>query len=102
YLELSRPQFGANLVVWPEVSIPALASDIGEFLDDARAEAGARGSALIMGLLRWDRTTDAYYNSMVAWQPAQPAVEQWDDKRRLVPFGEFFPVPASVREWLTL
>jgi len=28
--------------------------------------------------------------------------EQWYDKRRLVPFGEFFPVPAQVREWLRL
>jgi apolipoprotein N-acyltransferase len=27
---------------------------------------------------------------------------QWYDKRRLVPFGEFFPVPQAVREWLRL
>ena len=27
---------------------------------------------------------------------------QWYDKRRLVPFGEFFPVPQVVREWMRL
>jgi apolipoprotein N-acyltransferase len=51
-----------------------------------------------MGLLRRDRTTGAFHNSMVALG----ATEQWYDKRRLVPFGEFFPVPAAVREWLRL
>jgi apolipoprotein N-acyltransferase len=30
------------------------------------------------------------------------ATEQWYDKRRLVPFGEFFPVPAAVRDWMRL
>jgi apolipoprotein N-acyltransferase len=102
YLELSRPHFGVDLVVWPEASIPALAGDLGDFLAGARAEAASGGSALIMGLLRRDPATDAYYNAVVAWNPQQPAVEQWYDKRRLVPFGEFFPVPAVVRSWLKL
>jgi apolipoprotein N-acyltransferase len=102
YLGLSRPYFGADLVVWPEASIPALAADLGEFLSGVRAEAAAGGTALIMGLIRNEPATDAYYNAMVAWNPQQPAIEQWYAKRRLVPFGEFFPVPATVRSWLKL
>ena len=35
---------------------------------------------------------------MAAWSPG----EQWYYKRRLVPFGEFFPVPAAVRDWMRL
>jgi apolipoprotein N-acyltransferase len=102
YLDLSRPHFGADLVVWPEASIPALASDLGDFLAAVRAEAGAQGTALVMGLLRNEPATDAYYNAMVAWDPARPQLEQWYAKRRLVPFGEFFPVPSAVRSWLKL
>ncbi len=102
YLGLSRPYFGADLVVWPEASIPALAADLGEFLASVRAEAAASGTALIMGLIRNDAATDAYYNAMVAWNPEQPGIEQWYAKRRLVPFGEVFPVPAAVRSWLKL
>jgi apolipoprotein N-acyltransferase len=102
YVGLSRPHFGADLVVWPEASIPALAADLGEFLAGVRAEAAAGGTALIMGLIRNDAATDAYYNAMVAWNPEQPGIEQWYAKRRLVPFGEFFPVPAAVRSWLKL
>ena len=102
YLGLSRPHFGVDLVVWPEASIPALAADLGDFLAAVRTEASAAGTALIMGLLRNDPETDAYYNAMVAWNPEQPGIEQWYAKRRLVPFGEFFPVPAAVRSWLKL
>jgi apolipoprotein N-acyltransferase len=102
YLDLSRPHLGVDLLVWPEASIPALASDLGDFLAAVRAEAAAQGTALVMGLLRNDPATDAYYNAMVAWDPARPQVEQWYAKRKLVPFGEFFPVPPTVRSWLKL
>jgi apolipoprotein N-acyltransferase len=102
YLGLSRPHFGVDLVVWPEASIPALAADLGDFLASVRTEASTAGTALIMGLIRNDPATDAYYNAMVAWNPEQPGIEQWYAKRRLVPFGEFFPVPSAVRSWLKL
>ena len=51
-----------------------------------------------MGLLRRDPATGEYYNAMAAFA----ATEQWYYKRRLVPFGEFFPVPAAVRDWMRL
>ncbi len=98
YLELTRPHLGADIIVWPEAALPALESELGAYLAVVRALAHARGSALLMGLLRRDPRTGVYYNAMAAWSPA----EQWYYKRRLVPFGEFFPVPDTVREWLRL
>ncbi len=98
YLGLTLPYLGADLVVWPESAIPALASDIGGYLDRVRGLLGAQGSALITGLVRRDPATGRYYNAMVAYGPD----EQWYYKRRLVPFGEFFPVPPMVREWMRL
>jgi apolipoprotein N-acyltransferase len=98
YLELSRPYLGADIVVWPEAALPALESEIRPYLDALVTLASSRGSSLLMGLLRRDPASGAYYNAMAAWSPA----EQWYYKRRLVPFGEFFPVPDAVREWMRL
>jgi apolipoprotein N-acyltransferase len=47
-------------------------------------------------LLHQDPETAKVYNGVLAL--GQEA--QWYDKRRLVPFGEYFPVPAFVRQWL--
>lgn len=98
YFDLTEPHLGADIVVWPEAALPALASDLEDYLARMRALASAQGSALVMGLLRRDPQTGAFYNAMAAWSPA----EQWYYKRRLVPFGEFFPVPDAVREWMRL
>ena len=98
YAQLSMPHLGAGIIVWPEAALPALESDLRDYLETLQATARAQGSDVVMGLLRRDRTTGAFHNSMVALG----ATEQWYDKRRLVPFGEFFPVPAAVRDWLRL
>jgi len=98
YAQLTIPHLGAGIIVWPEAALPALESDLREYLESLGTTARAQGSDVVMGLLRRDRATGAFHNSMVALG----ATEQWYDKRRLVPFGEFFPVPAAVRDWLRL
>jgi len=98
YAGLTAPHLGTDIVVWPEAALPALERDIRPFLDSLRAAARGRGSEVILGQLRRDPETGAYYNALLALGES----EQWYDKRRLVPFGEFFPVPAQVREWLRL
>jgi apolipoprotein N-acyltransferase len=98
YARLTAPHLGAAIVVWPEAALPALESDIRGYLGTVSAAAHASGTDLVTGLLRRDPATGAYYNAMAAFG----AQEQWYYKRRLVPFGEFFPVPAAVREWMRL
>ena len=98
YADLTAAHFGADIIVWPEAALPALERDLREFLDDLHATARARGSDVIMGLLRREPRTDSYFNGMVAFADS----EQWYYKRRLVPYGEFFPVPAAVRDWMRL
>jgi len=98
YASLTAPHLGTDIIVWPEAALPALERDIRGFLDALHAAARARGSDVVMGLLRRDAATGEYYNAMAAFA----ATEQWYDKRRLVPFGEFFPVPAAVRDWMRL
>ncbi len=98
YLALTLPHLGTDIVVWPESAIPALAADVQDYLDRVRALALAQGSSLVTGLVRRDPQTQAMHNAIVAYSTA----EQWYYKRRLVPFGEFFPVPPFVREWMRL
>ena len=98
YLDLTRPHLGAGIIVWPESAIPSLESGVRGYLDYVSALARSRGSALVTGLVRRDPQSGAYYNAMAAWSPG----EQWYYKRHLVPFGEFFPVPAAVRDWMRL
>jgi apolipoprotein N-acyltransferase len=98
YASLTAPHLGTDIVVWPEAALPALERDIRGYLDSLHAAARASGTDVIMGQLRRDPDTGAYYNAMIALAGS----EQWYHKRRLVPFGEFFPVPAQVREWLRL
>jgi apolipoprotein N-acyltransferase len=98
YARLTAPHLGSAIVVLPEAALPALERDIRDYLDALHAAAEARGSHVIMGLLRREPATGAYHNGMVAFA----GTEQWYYKRRLVPFGEFFPVPAVVRDWLRL
>jgi apolipoprotein N-acyltransferase len=102
YWELSEPHWGTPLVVWPEAALPALANDLGDYLRPLQIRAGEAGSALIVGLIRRDPATGAYHNGLAAWPAPAGSGEQWYYKRRLVPFGEFFPVPAFVREWMRL
>ena len=100
YVDLTVAHLGTPIIVWPESAVPALEEYVRPYLAQMSGAAVARGSSLIMGLIRRDAATGSYYNSVSAWTAGLP--QQWYDKRRLVPFGEFFPVPQAVRDWLRL
>ena len=98
YRRLTASAWGAPLVVWPEASLPLLYHEALPFLAEIYREAERQHASLLLGLVRYDFDTAAYRNGLVALAGG----EQWYYKRRLVPFGEFFPVPAFVREWMRL
>lgn len=99
YRRMSAPVWGDKLVVWPEAALPVLAEQAGTFLNEEWATARAKGSTLVLGLLSYNRETDAIRNGMVVLEAGEP---QWYFKRHLVPFGEYFPVPPTVRQWMRL
>jgi apolipoprotein N-acyltransferase len=109
YRSLTRQTLDADIVVWPEAAIPDLANYVADYLREVGEEAREAGTALAMGLIRSEpgEVTDPlspvepaprYFNSILAWDESI----QWYDKHHLVPFGEFFPVPAAVRQWMRL
>ncbi|MFT3907320.1 MAG: apolipoprotein N-acyltransferase [Steroidobacteraceae bacterium] len=98
YRKLNTEALGARLIVWPESAIPELANSIVPYLSGIYGESRAHGSDLVIGLVRANLDTDQYYNSVMVLSDKP----QWYDKRHLVPFAEYFPVPAFVRQWLRL
>ena len=99
YRALNREALGQRLIVWPESALPMLAHEAEVYLASIRAEARARNSDVLIGLLRYDFESGEIRNGLLAMSGAGDA---WYYKRRLVPFGEFFPVPDSVRRWMRL
>jgi len=99
YRALNREALGARIIVWPESAIPVLAHDAGIYLEAIRRESAAAGSDVMLGLLDFDLATGEIRNGLFSMSAAG---DGWYYKRRLVPFGEFFPVPESVRRWMRL
>jgi apolipoprotein N-acyltransferase len=103
YARQHREALGAQLVVWPESTLPDVANKYGEYLGAVWSASRKAGSDLVMGVMREQLSTDSdephYFNSLLALGDGEPA---FYDKRHLVPFGEYFPVPQVVRSWLRL
>ena len=86
----------ADLVIWPEVAVPALAAQVQEFLASVAAKARAAEQQIYLGILTLDRDRNQYRNSIIG---LGRHTDQYH-KRHLVPFGEFFPVPDFARRWM--
>jgi apolipoprotein N-acyltransferase len=101
YDELTRQSAGADLVIWPEAAIPTLYEYVTEYLDGLRQAAAQRGSTVLLGILRLDPAdpeSQTFQNILVALTE-KPQIYV---KRHLVPFGEYFPVPDFIRNWMRL
>lgn len=93
YREMTWQVLGTDLIVWPEAALPVPYEQIQAYLAVVEAELADAGSHLVLGLLRYDPVPAQYLNSLVALSDSR----HFYDKRHLVPFGEFFPVPDFVR-----
>jgi apolipoprotein N-acyltransferase len=98
YRGLTERAAGSDLIIWPEAAIPALYSQIEDYLADVQRRAATNGSSVLLGVLRAEPQTGAIQNALVALGP-QP---MFYVKRHLVPYGEYFPVPNFVRDWLRM
>ena len=89
----------SDLIVWPEVAVPAARDQVQGFVDVLQTDIATHGQTLLFGILERDVETQEVFNSVVS---LQGGMEQVYRKRHLVPFGEYFPVPAFVREWMRM
>ena len=99
YSTLTVKAWGARLIVWPEAALPVLANEIPDFLQSLREQGRAHDADFAIGLVNYEPTTQRYFNGLLVLSEAGRG---WYYKRHLVPFGEYFPVPAFVRSWMRL
>ncbi len=97
YSQLTSEAWGARLIVWPEASLPVLANSIDDYLDSLQASGRRHDADFAIGLVNYDPATRQYFNGLRVLSEAGGG---WYYKRHLVPFGEYFPVPAFVRAWM--
>ncbi|HEX2584842.1 MAG TPA: apolipoprotein N-acyltransferase, partial [Steroidobacteraceae bacterium] len=98
YHDLAAPYFGNKLMVWPEAALPDISSQLLDYLSMLWGEAHATDTDIVMGLLHDDPNTGNIYNGVLAMSNDV----QWYHKAHLVPFGEYFPVPAFIRRWMRM
>jgi apolipoprotein N-acyltransferase len=101
YAELTRQGAGADFIIWPEAAIPVYLEDIAGWLEAVRRAAAEKGSTVLLGILRpapQAQTAEEFQNILVALTE-EPQIYV---KRHLVPFGEFYPVPKFIRDWMRL
>ncbi len=101
YREAAARAAGSELVVWPEVAIPALDDRVEPYIEALQADTRGSTRSIVFGILERDesRGEARIYNSVMLVSGDH---RQSYRKRHLVPFGEYFPVPAGVREWMRM
>ena len=98
YQLLTEQHLDADLIVWPEAAVPQLLDEMATWLEPIFEMVRTGGKSLIFGVVEYDASTQSYYNAVLGYDGNISVYR----KRHLVPFGEFFPVPAFVRKWLRL
>jgi apolipoprotein N-acyltransferase len=102
YWRLTEQAWGARIVIWPESSLPAIANNLQDYLGKLREQGRVHHTDLAIGLVNFDVNTAQYFNGLLVMAASPQDRDGWYYKRHLVPFGEYFPVPATVRSWMRL
>lgn len=101
YRDATARAADSELVVWPEVAIPAVDDRVEPYLQALQADTRNTARSIVFGILEREesRGEAKIYNSVMLVSGDR---RQSYRKRHLVPFGEYFPVPPSVREWMRM
>jgi apolipoprotein N-acyltransferase len=92
----------SQLIVWPEVAIPSVTDREAPYMESIQEVSKRNGQTILYGILERNFLPSGesiIYNSVFL---ADGGGRQVYRKRHLVPFGEYFPVPAKVREWMRM
>lgn len=97
YRELSKNEWGQDLVIWPEAAIPMFYHEAIDVLTEMQDRALTGHSAFVTGIpyMEVDEAAREYriYNSIMATGEGSGIYS----KQRLVPFGEYIPLETWLR-----
>jgi len=104
YLDLTRVNFDADIIIWPESAIPAMEPAVQDYLTTVNQSALLNESAIITGIINYNFESREYFNSLITLGKKQKGDEQGYyynhsnrySKNHLLPIGEFVPF----QEWL--
>lgn len=97
YRSMTLAAEDARLIVWPEAALAQRYDQVRDpYLGPLAAWAREREATLLLGSIVLSEAPQGVYNSIVV----TGAAEGRYDKRHLVPFGEYFPIPDWLRPLL--
>lgn len=101
YTDLTRENWDADIIIWPEAAIPAFEFEITSFLRNLDSAAKLNHSAIITGVVNQGEDKK-FYNSILtvgdtAYGDYSYDMNQRYHKHHLLPFGEFVPFETILR-----
>ena len=105
YLDLTRVNYQADIIVWPESAIPAMEPAVQDFLSTVNRSALLNDSAIITGILNYNFESKEYFNNLIVLGNKQNEDEEGYyynhnnrySKHHLLPIGEFVPFQELLR-----
>jgi len=105
YLDLSRTNYKADIIIWPESAIPAMEPAVQDYLSTVNQSALLNNSAIITGIINYNFERKAYFNSLIVLGNKQETEKQGYyynhsnrySKHHLLPIGEFVPFQELLR-----
>ncbi len=107
YLDLTRPHFQTDLVIWPEAAIPQLEPLAQSYLENLNRAALYADTAVVSGILDYNVKTQQAWNNLIVLGKRQADATGGDyfyghgnrySKHHLLPIGEFVPFEAWLRK----
>jgi len=104
YYKLSLENKDVDLVVWPEAAIPIFRNQGLEYFKAIKEQLGPDTGFMLSSLVEFPKKTngadDIRHGFYVIDNKFASESEQVYYKQHLVPYGEYFPVPDFVADWL--
>ena len=104
YLDHTRVNYDADIIIWPESAIPALEPGVQDYLTTVNSSALLNKTSVITGIINYNFESKEYFNSLIVLGPKNAEDElgysyfhrNRYSKNHLLPIGEFIPF----QEWL--